>query len=105
MGYKKYSLFSSLCSKLGFHKNFYLEKQFFNKPIFKFHGEVEIRGYPGNPIESYIKGLSLQKINFKENSIFLQRRFIIIIFLFRNIKKYFEIIMIFLLYYIIKDIQ
>lgn len=60
----KNTIFSSLYSKLGFHKDFYLVKKFFNKPIFQFHGGGEIRGYPGKPIEAFIKGLSLQRKKF-----------------------------------------
>lgn len=50
------SIFVSIYSKLGFHKEFYLKKKFFAKPIFFFKGggaEI-IRGYPGYTIKKYI---------------------------------------------------
>lgn len=52
------TLFCTLYSKLGFHKEFYFQNRFFNKPRFLFHGGGEIRGYPRIPIEKYIEGIS-----------------------------------------------
>lgn len=52
----KDSVFVSIYSKLGSHKEFYLKKKFFSKPIFFFKGggaEI-IRGYPGYTIKKYI---------------------------------------------------
>jgi len=51
------SIFSSIYTKLGIHKEFSLETKFFSKPIFRFTGsggEI-IRGYPGHPIKKYIE--------------------------------------------------
>ena len=54
------TLFCSMYTKLGFHKEFYLRKKFFNKPLFIFTGDggEYIRGKPGIPIEDYLKQLS-----------------------------------------------
>ena len=52
----KESIFLSIYSKLGFHKEFYINTRFFSKPIFNFKGnggEI-IRGYPCYPIKQYI---------------------------------------------------
>ena len=59
LNYKE-SLFCTLYSKMGFHKEYYLIKKFFTKPRFHFTGgggEI-IRGYPGKPIQKYIESLS-----------------------------------------------
>ena len=58
----KDTLFCSMYSKLGFHKEFYLKDRFYNKPRFIFTGEggENIRGYPGYPIKKYIEGISSQ---------------------------------------------
>lgn len=56
----KDSLFCTIYSKLGFHKEFYLKSKFFSKPRFSFTGgggEI-LRGYPGIPINKYIEKLS-----------------------------------------------
>lgn len=63
----KDSLLCSIYSKLGFHKEFYFQKKFFNKP--RFHltgggGEI-IRGYPGKSIEKYMEILSLNSWKIK----------------------------------------
>ena len=63
----KDSLFVTLYSKLGFHKEFYFKKKFFYKPRFHFSGgggEI-IRGYPGKSIKKYIKVLSLNSLEIK----------------------------------------
>ena len=52
----KDSVFVSIYSKLGSHKEFYLKTKFFSKPIFFFKGggaEI-IRGYPSCTIKKYI---------------------------------------------------
>ena len=52
----KDSIFLSIYTKLGFHKEFYINTNFFSKPIFNFKGlggEI-IRGSPGYPIKKYI---------------------------------------------------
>lgn len=52
----KDSIFISIYSKLGLHKEFYLKTKFFSKPIFFFKGsggEI-IRGSPGYTIKQYI---------------------------------------------------
>ena len=52
----KDSIFVSIYSKLGLHKEFYLKTKFFSKPIFFFKGsggEI-IRGSPGYTIKQYI---------------------------------------------------
>ena len=55
----KNTLFCTLYSKLGFHKEFYFKDRFFVKPRFIFHGGgSSIRGYPGKPIQKYIEGIS-----------------------------------------------
>ena len=51
-------LYCSMYPKLGFHKEFYLKKKFFEKPKFKFHGGGEIKGYPSLPIKKYIEEIS-----------------------------------------------
>lgn len=56
----KDSIFLTIYSKLGFHKEFYLNTMFNSKPIFRFTGsggEI-IRGYPGLPITKYIEQIS-----------------------------------------------
>jgi hypothetical protein len=52
----KDSLFCSIYSKLGFHKEFYSPNKFFSKPKFLISGgggEI-IRGFPGFPIKTWI---------------------------------------------------
>lgn len=52
----KESISLSIYTKLGFHKEFYINTRFFSKPIFNFKGnggEI-IRGYPCHPIKQYI---------------------------------------------------
>ena len=62
----KDTLYCTMYSKLGFHKEFYLKKKFFEKPIFKFHGGGEIRGYPSLPIKEYIEDISSKWRNLGE---------------------------------------
>lgn len=56
------TLFCSMYTKLGFHKEFYLKSKYFKKPRFIFtgNGGENIRGYPGYPIKKYIEGISSQ---------------------------------------------
>ena len=56
------TLFTSIYSKLGVHKVFNLQKEFYLKPRFIFSGSggENIRGYPGLPIEQYIERISSQ---------------------------------------------
>lgn len=59
------TLYCSLYSKLGIHKQFNFKDKFFKKPRFRltgFGGE-NIRGFPGIPIQRYIEGISSQEIN------------------------------------------
>ena len=56
----KDSLFCSIYSKLGFHKDFYSPNIFLSKPKFVFTGgggEI-IRGYPGYGIKEYIENIA-----------------------------------------------
>jgi hypothetical protein len=56
----KDSIFLSIYTKLGFHKELYLKDKFYSKPIFSFTGsggEI-IRGYPCLPINKYIELIS-----------------------------------------------
>jgi hypothetical protein len=58
----KDSISSTLYSKLGSHKEFYIKKGFYNKPRFGFTGvggEI-IRGSHGLPIKKYIENISLK---------------------------------------------
>ena len=66
----KDSLFCTIYVKLGFHKEFYIKKKFFDKPIFHFSGAGGelLRGYPGKPIKEYIESLSLSSRKIKQNS-------------------------------------
>ena len=67
------TIFCSIYSKLGVHKEFNLQKEFYLKPRFIFSGGAgeNIRGYPGYPIEQYIERLSSQaKINTKHENEF-----------------------------------
>lgn len=72
----KDTLFSTMSSKLGFHKEFLWKGRFFENPRFCFSGGGEIRGYPGLPIEKYVqKYLQVQSILAK-NFIILQKDFV-----------------------------
>ena len=52
----KISLYNTIYSKLGFHKEFYLQKKIHNKSIFKFSGNggEDLRGMPCSKIKDYI---------------------------------------------------
>lgn len=55
----KDTIFLSIYTKLGFHKELYLKNELFSKPIFSFSGsggEI-IRGYPCLPIKKYIENI------------------------------------------------
>ena len=56
----KDSLFLSIYTKLGFHKELYLKDKFYTKPIFSFTGSGGgiIDGYPHLPIKKYIEIIS-----------------------------------------------
>ena len=60
----KDSLFNTIYSKLGFHKEFYLKYKFFKKPRFSFTGSggESLRGAPNVPIKNFIKINSMKKI-------------------------------------------
>ena len=61
-------LYNSFYTKLGFHKEFYFKYRFFLKPRFSVSGgggELS-RGYPGYPIQEYIKKLSSESRIIKE---------------------------------------
>jgi hypothetical protein len=53
----KDSIFLSIYTKLGFHKEFYFNSKFYSKPIFRFSGSggEAIRGYHHLPIKKYIE--------------------------------------------------
>ena len=56
----KDSLFCTIYTKLGFHKEFYPKIKFYSNPIFSFSGAGGelIRGYPLLPIKKYIEVIS-----------------------------------------------
>ena len=60
----KDTLFNTLYSKLGFHKEFYLFNKFHSKPLFTFTGYngESLRGRPNKPINEFIKSQSYNNI-------------------------------------------
>ena len=63
------TIICTIYSKLGFHKEFYLKKEFHNNPLFSFSGSggEDLRGYPGYPIKKYIETIFYRDIpNHKE---------------------------------------
>ena len=60
----KDSIINTIYTKLGFHKEFYLNNEFFIKPRFSFTGGCgeALRGYPHAPIQQFIKLISTRKI-------------------------------------------
>ena len=68
----KITLLCSLYSKLGFHKEFYLKKKFFNKPLFILSGSggEDLRGSPGYPVYEYLKHLSTRDIKDNNEKLF-----------------------------------
>ena len=72
------TIFCTIYSKLGFHKEFYLKNEFHNNPLFSFSGSggEDLRGYPGYPIKKYIetifyKDIPNHKAEFLNSSIML----------------------------------
>jgi len=59
------TLFCTLYSKLGFHKEFYFQSKFHNTPIFKAMGSggEDLRGEPGSPINKFIRAVSYGNIS------------------------------------------
>ena len=68
----KDSLSCTIYSKLGFHKEFYLKKNFYINPIFILSesGGEDIRGSPGYPIYEYLKHLSTRNIKDNKEKLF-----------------------------------
>ena len=58
------TIFCTIYSKLGFHKEFYLKNEFYNNPLFSFSGSggEDLRGYPGYPIKKYIETFFYKEI-------------------------------------------
>lgn len=56
----KDSISCTMYSKLGFHKEFYFKKIFFDNPRFSFNGNggEDLRGSPGCPIKNYVEKVS-----------------------------------------------
>jgi len=52
----KDTILTTIYTKLGFHKQFYLKQYFYNKPRFSFTGSGGefLRGYPNAPIERFL---------------------------------------------------
>ena len=65
----KDSLFLSIYTKLGFHKELYLKTQFYSKPIFSFTGSggESIRRHHHVPIKNYIEELCSYAKEIKDN--------------------------------------
>lgn len=63
------SLKCSLYTKLGIHKEFYIQKKFLNNPLFHIKGDGGeiIRGKPGKSIKDFIENLSLNRKGIKNN--------------------------------------
>ena len=75
----KDTIYCSIYSKLGFHKEFYFRNQFYNKPRFTFKGcgGEDLRGAPGIPIEKYKEKIIFEPIlgkDFYNSSINLVNR-------------------------------
>ena len=68
----KDSIILSIYTKLGFHKEFYLQTKFYSKPIFRFTGSggESVRHHYQVPIKKYIENLCSQakgiNVNFEE---------------------------------------
>ena len=63
------TLFCTIYSKLGIHKEFYLKNQYYIKPRFIFtgNGGETIRGNPDSPIKKYLEKISTQGIKSFDN--------------------------------------
>jgi len=68
----KISLYNTIYSKLGFHKEFYLQKKIHNKSIFKFSGNggEDLRGMPCLKIKDYINKQSSVNIKGHQKELF-----------------------------------
>ena len=68
----KISLYNTIYSKLGFHKEFYLQKKIHNKSIFKFSGNggEDLRGMPCSKIKDYINKQSSVNIKGHQKELF-----------------------------------
>ena len=68
----KDSLSSTIYTKLGFHKEFYLKDKFFQKPLFLLSGcgVEDIIGSPGYPINEYLNRLSTRNIKNNKEKLF-----------------------------------
>lgn len=64
----KDSISCTIYSKLGFHKEFYLQKKFLHKPLFHITGDGGelIRGNPGKSVKKYMESLSSNCMQIKE---------------------------------------
>ena len=68
----KEALFKTLYTKLGFHKEFYIQNQFFHKPRFAFTGSGGefLRGAPNTPIENFIKSIANNNVKGHEEEFY-----------------------------------
>ena len=68
----KISLYNTIYLKLGFHKEFYLQKKIHNKSIFKFSGNggEDLRGMPCSKIKDYINKQSSVNIKGHQKELF-----------------------------------
>lgn len=66
------TIYGSMFSKLGFHKEFYFKNEFYNKPRFSFRGAggESLRGYPGEPIAEFIDRNSYKNIKSHEKEFY-----------------------------------
>lgn len=87
-------LYNTFYSKLGFHKEFYMKKGFFNKPRFSFSGSGGefIRGGPNIPINEYINLISSNQISGYEDELYNSSKKILYnsVFLLKNQTKYYD---------------
>ena len=72
----KESLFNTIYSKLGFHKELYLLNYFYNKPIFSFSGSGGefLRGFPNMPIQEFLNINSLSNINNRKKEFYFSSK-------------------------------
>jgi len=66
------TIYCSIYSKLGFHKQFYFKNEFNKNPRFSFRGAggESLRGYPGEPISQFINRNSYKNINSHEKEFY-----------------------------------